>query len=168
MLIEYMFIAMCVLFSDFWEAAFLCAASRDTRLSAWLVKKKKGNLGGHFPYWWEETHMGCLLANCECVWVPSAGTRARAERIQVLSASPAPSARTRQHTRGRQTKGSRWLSLESQGCHFLCPEKWSDCMCLQSACHRPHLPQPEEEHSVETPGPMLNHKQLRDVLNGPA
>lgn len=58
-------------------------------------------------------------------------------------------------------KDSRWLSLESRACHFLCPEKWRSYMCLQSACYRPHLQEPEEEHSVEKPGPMLNHKQLQ-------
>lgn len=159
-----MFIRICVLFLYFCQGAFLRAISRDTRLSALLVKKKKENLGGHLPYWWEETQMGflCLLANCKCVgaffWHRTEPEQRAYRFYRLLQLLPPGLSNI---PRKGRLKDSRWLSLESRACHFLCPEKWRSYMCLQSACYRPHLQEPEEEHSVEKPGPMLNHKQLQ-------
>lgn len=91
MLTEYTFIKTCVLFLCFCEGAFLHVTSRDTRLSALLVSRKRKIWVTTLPYWWEPTWDVCWWTSVYTSrWplAPSAGTdRGHAQVLLLLEDS---------------------------------------------------------------------------------
>lgn len=154
MLTEYTFIKMCVLFLCFCEGAFLHVMSRDTRLSALLVsRKRKIWVTTSLSYWWEPTWDVCWWTSVYTSrWplAPSAGTDRGHAQVLLLLEDSAMCMGT----------GTLKSSRTVQAGTLRLPLLWRSWRCLPAACYRPHLPSPRGPVCAGA-WAMLNNKQLQ-------